>query len=250
MSLFSKIVGLVASSTTQVGNTDPVCPHCSERLEKMPSRKKKCPSCKEDIYVRTRPGDKKRILIRADQIEAVEEQRAIVNGTHPQFLAAQKERNALKRKLQRSLGRVPTEHEVEWALLGEAAADHVRQKNWGLYRNARFDMSELLSKQGQHERALALLLEVCYVDLNGPRNCGGDGEFDLSDAFPPFDLEMSDLAGGVIARVSQAMQRTGLDLRGVESQFAKVATRLAQSIPLPLTPKKAWRKLKRELRAG
>ena len=246
MSLLSKILGLAKSGATQVGNTDPVCPHCSQRLEKMPSRKKKCPSCKEDIYVRTRPGDKKRILIRADQIEAVEEQRAIANGTHQQFLAAQKERNGVRRKLERRLGRA-AEHELEWALLGEAAADHARQKNWGLYRNARFDMAELLTKQGQHQRALALLLEVCYVDLNGPRNCGGDGAFDLADAFPAFDLEMGDLAGGVLARVSRAMQRTDLDLRGVELQFAKVAQKVKRSIPLPLTPKKAWKELKRAL---
>jgi len=245
--LFSKFFGLVTSKTTQVGQTEPVCPHCSQRLEKMPSRKKKCPSCKDDVYVRTRPSDKKRILIRADQIEAVEEQKAIANGTHQQFLAAKKERQDAGRNLQRKLGRAPAEHEIEWALLQEAAAGHVRQKNWGHYRNARFDMSELLTKQNQHEQALALLLEVCYVDLNGPRNCGGD--FEMLDDFPEFDLEMSDLAGGVLARVHQAMQRLELDLRGVESKFGKVANRLLQSIPLPLSPKKAWRELKHALRS-
>jgi len=60
----------------------------------MPGRKKKCPACGNAIFVRTRPQDKVRILVRSDQLLVVEEQWSIVRGTHHQFLAAQRLREA------------------------------------------------------------------------------------------------------------------------------------------------------------
>ena len=75
-----------------LGLTDAVCPYCETRLQKKPVRKKKCPACGNVIFVRTRPQDKARILVREDQLLAVEEQWSIVNGTHQQFLANQRRR--------------------------------------------------------------------------------------------------------------------------------------------------------------
>lgn len=69
-----------------IGVTDAVCPYCDHRLEKMPGRKKKCPACGNDIFVRTRPQDKVRILVRGDQLLAIQEQWSIVNGTKDGFL--------------------------------------------------------------------------------------------------------------------------------------------------------------------
>ena len=50
------------------------CPYCNEKLEKIPTRKSKCPHCKEYIYSRTRPSDRKKILIREDQIKELEKE--------------------------------------------------------------------------------------------------------------------------------------------------------------------------------
>jgi phage FluMu protein Com len=66
------------SKEEMIGVPEPICPYCNHQLEKMPGRKKKCPSCGNDIFVRTRPQDKRRILVRSDQlVVAVEEQWAI-----------------------------------------------------------------------------------------------------------------------------------------------------------------------------
>lgn len=59
---------------TAIGCTEPNCPYCSAALEKMPGRKKKCPSCTRDILVRTRPLDRKRVLVTDSQAEDLEEQ--------------------------------------------------------------------------------------------------------------------------------------------------------------------------------
>jgi len=39
--------------------------------------------------------------------------------------------------------------------------------NWGLYRNIRFEMAELLKKEGKFKNALQTYLEVLYLDQNG-----------------------------------------------------------------------------------
>ena len=75
-----------------IGVTDAVCPYCDHRLQKMPGRKKKCPACENSIFVRTRPRDKVKILVREDQLLAINEQWSIVRGTHEQFLMNQRRR--------------------------------------------------------------------------------------------------------------------------------------------------------------
>lgn len=57
-----------------IGNVKPLCPYCNFYLEKMPARKKACPNCKEFIFVRTRPYDRKKVLVTDKQVEEIQEQ--------------------------------------------------------------------------------------------------------------------------------------------------------------------------------
>jgi SPP1 gp7 family putative phage head morphogenesis protein len=59
---------------TKMGNTEPICPYCNYRFDKMPQRKKKCPMCANFVYSRTRPLDNKKVLIKQDQIDELESQ--------------------------------------------------------------------------------------------------------------------------------------------------------------------------------
>ena len=65
---------------TAIGNTEPVCPYCNYKFDKMPLKKKQCPNCKNFIRSRTRPLDNKKILIREGQIDELEMQWAFKNG--------------------------------------------------------------------------------------------------------------------------------------------------------------------------
>jgi len=67
------------SKNTAIGNTEPICPYCNYRFDKMPQRKKKCPNCMKFFYSRTRPLDNKKVLIKENQIEELEQQWAIKN---------------------------------------------------------------------------------------------------------------------------------------------------------------------------
>lgn len=50
----------------------PACPSCGVVLETAPQRKKKCPSCGEYIYVRTRPSDRQRVLVTEAGVKAIQ----------------------------------------------------------------------------------------------------------------------------------------------------------------------------------
>jgi len=65
---------------TPIGNTEPICPYCNYKFDKMPQKKKQCPNCKNFIRSRTRPLDNQKILIREDQIDELEMQWAFKNG--------------------------------------------------------------------------------------------------------------------------------------------------------------------------
>jgi DNA-directed RNA polymerase subunit RPC12/RpoP len=57
---------------SEIGRLDSTCPYCEEELAKRPERKTACPHCGRFIFVRSRPYDRKRVLLtdlEANQIE-------------------------------------------------------------------------------------------------------------------------------------------------------------------------------------
>jgi hypothetical protein len=239
----------VSSDPALIGVTEPTCPDCRHDLDKMPGRKKKCPACGNDIYVRTRPCDRSRILVRADQLSIVEEQWAIANGTHQQFLAARQRRVDTIATLRERFGHEPSNQDVEWALLTDQSLDHARNQNWGLYRNSRFAMAEILTAEDKLAPALDLLLDVCFLDLNGPSNHGGMTDPELLTLFPRFDPTSGDLAPGILSRVERAVQRLGFSNDTLKKRFMAIAEKLKTSLRLPLHPEKAWRLVAKEILA-
>lgn len=57
---------------TRIMISECTCPACGIKLDTTPSRKKKCPSCKQFMYVRTAPVDRKQYLVTEDEIEIIE----------------------------------------------------------------------------------------------------------------------------------------------------------------------------------
>ena len=121
--------------------TKPICPYCDSPLKRMPGRQITCPNCGNAITVRSRPSDRQKIVIRDDQILEVEEQWSILNGTHAQFLAARKRTDDMRVHLRKKFDREPSVNDVRWGLLNDDVNDHMKQCQWGLYRNDRLAMA-------------------------------------------------------------------------------------------------------------
>ena len=231
-----------------IGTTEPRCPYCGGALEKMPGAKKKCPSCRNFIYVRTRPLDNKKVLLRDEDRELLDEQWAIANGSHAEYLAAKRHRSEVCQQLARKLGRPPAADELEWHLLEDELRTTARDGNWGLYRNAKLNMASIVRKRGDPAAALALLLEVCYLDLNGPRNCGGMGSDPRHGPhYRPFSAKEALLAPAVLGEVADLVADLHDDIEATRATFLEVAGRVFADLSLPIHPEKAWNRLAREL---
>lgn len=85
------IKGLVSDAGygkyTPVGSTKAICPSCGSELEKVPPRKIQCPSCNKDIFVRTRESDKKKVLLKGEQLDEFEAQRIFDSGRYDRRIA-------------------------------------------------------------------------------------------------------------------------------------------------------------------
>lgn len=228
-----------------INNTAPTCPYCSHRLEKKPGRKKKCPYCSNLIYVKTRPSDKQQVLVTQEEAEQIEEQWSIINGTHDQYIAAKQEFQKERAILRDRFGQDPSDNDIRWSLLNKKMFEHARLGNWGLFRNAKFDMAEILRKECKLKDALGMYLEVCYLDLNGPRNMGGITDSVLLKEFPPWDPKdpTAELAPGIIKRISRMIQKTNIDREVVESMHMQKAKLLKNTLCLSLSPSDAWREI-------
>jgi len=231
-----------------IGNDGPVCPHCNSELEKMPGRKKKCPFCSNFIYVRTRPIDEKKVLVTEEQKEKIDEQWSIVNGTHKEFIARKKEYEKTKNELKRQHGKEPSDNEVQWAILEKKQYEYAKCNHWGLYRNTIFDMAEILRKESKLEMALVRYIEVCYLDLNGPRNISNADE-EFLRAFPPFDPNESwaELAPAIVDRIWRICKKLDINKDALKIMFLGHNHIVETNLKLPLSADTAWAEMEKEL---
>lgn len=228
-----------------IGNDNPVCPYCNFKLEKMPAKKKKCPNCGEFILVRTRPSNQKKILVTAEQAEQVEEQWSIISGTHDEYNANRKEHEKTKTKLAKRYGKEPNENDIQWDIYNRQRLKYARGLKWGLYRNTTLKMAEILRKESKPDRALELYLEVCYLDLNGPRNCSSTDPKILKD-FPPFDPKLAFTAPGIVKRIEILSKKNNISINTMKTIFIEHNREVEKSLKPPLSAKKAWGKIESE----
>lgn len=224
------------------------CPYCKGALKKTPGAKTKCPHCGQFMYVCTSPTDNTRKVVTRVEADRIEEDWALASGTYDTLLAEKQEVEKVRKLLTAKLGKEPSEHDVEWGLLNKNIVEHARQGDWGLYRNDRFAMGELLRKERQFQKALCYYLEVCYLDLNGPNNTGATTDPEILAEFPPFNPnEFADLAPGVIDRILTIKKRLSLEKEAVKVAYFDHCARVAKNLHLPRTLEDSWVLIEREL---
>tara|TARA_R110002050_G_scaffold65444_1_gene141706 strand:- start:157 stop:945 length:789 start_codon:yes stop_codon:yes gene_type:complete len=234
------------SFSKNVGNTNAFCPYCEEKLDKMPTRKTKCPKCENYIYKRTRPYDEVDIIVREDQLDNIEEQWAIKNGSHDIYLKEKAREKRIRDGMRERFGKEPADYDVEFRVLNDQAVEAEFSGNWGFARNYRLNMAKNLEKRKSHELALRLYYHVCYLDINGPNNRRGMQSIHL-DKHPYFTPKSGLLASGVIKKMKKLISKLEFDEEDCKHGFIEVNNPISKGSPTPIAPEKAWIELKKEL---
>ena len=124
-------------------------------------------------------------------------------------------------------------------------AKHLQDQNWGLYRNTLFEIGEVFRKEGKRFQALWKFFEVCYLDLNGPKNYGALPE-DLAKEFPAFEPDEEGLASGVLDRIDTLVEEMKLSRQDARALFDEAAKRFAMP-QLPVSLEAAWERMEAEI---
>lgn len=237
----------------EIGETNK-CPYCSKLLDKIPTRKSKCPYCGEYMYSRTRPSDRKKVLVTEKQTEEIEEQWA-------KFYEIQEESNLMenpefvsaKKELSKQFGKEPSLDDVKWRVFNQKIIEYASTKQWGLYRNNKLEMAFLLQKENKFNQALSTLFEVVYLDINGCNNVGiFDGkapsqkemeEYDIKE----FDPKMAFMAPGVIGPIQELISELQLTTKQAKELFISTNKRMKPAKTMPISEEKAWDKLQEEI---
>jgi hypothetical protein len=224
------------------------CPYCHGELKKIPSAKTKCPHCGEFMYVRTRPNDKARVVVTKSEADKIEEDWSIVAGTHDIFIA-EKEEFTLERDTlrQRFGGKEPSDNDVRWSILGKRRMIYAGKGDWGLYRNATFQMAEVLRREMKLKQALQMYFEVCLYDLNGANNVSGISSLQLLKEFPPFNPTSAFLAPGVIDLAHQIIKKLNLTKEEIHHIFMEYNSRIERNLSLPVSTEQCWSSIEKEL---
>lgn len=246
------IPDIVVPKLLPIGNVDPICPYCGAHLEKMPERKKKCPHCGKYIFARTRPFDRKRVLIKEEQIGDVKEQWEIKYDLYAGFKLKQgdlqQEIDTLQRTISEKSGKVPNYSDLVWQTLNRKAIEYASNYDMGLYRNMVMEQANFLKSEKRLKDALLAYMEVCYLDINGTCNRGGFlSNPKILKEYPLFDPKLGFLAPGILGQIVILNKYFKLTKKELKLAFIEYCTFIQKSLKLPVSPKDAWVKIESEL---
>jgi len=226
----------IIENLKEIGEFDK-CPYCKKILEEIPTRKSKCPYCSEYIYSKTRPLDRKKILVTEKQKDEVEDQWAqYYEAKEEAELMENPEFASAKKDLTKQFGKEPNINDVKWRVFNQKIIEYAFKKQWGLYRNNKLDLAFLLQKEKKSKQALNTLFEVCYLDINGCNNL--PNEFNPKSAF---------MAPGVIGHIQDLISELELSEKQAKEMFCSINKEMKPVKDMPITEEKAWEKLLKEI---
>lgn len=235
----------------------PECPYCQNILDKMPLKKKRCPHCKKEIIVRTDPIEKKKILLRTDQIDEFEErlQKVRCHKTIQRILDNQNidtiQFDQVKENLKMKMGTEPSERDIALEIFDNLGYHYFKNYDMGLFRNTILKKGDIFKACGDLRNALIMYLELCYIDLNGPQNCGSIlNNPELIKKYPPFnprDTAMIFLAPGIIQQIIRINKEINISKEEIKQIFFDHNLKVEKTRKLPLSVQDAWIKLEQEL---
>lgn len=130
---------------------------------------------------------------------------------------------------------------TESELLAERAI-HKNDHSWGLFRNSIMGLADLKYREKQFDVALRLYIQVCFIDLNGPRNIGG---FEDDKRIKGFVKKEAFQAPAILNRVGLSATKLGLELDQVKLVFMECASEIQKELNLDYNLEIAWKKISR-----
>ena len=135
------------------------CPYCKKKLEKIPQKKKKCEFCGNFIYSRTRPLDKKKVLIKENEIKKIEME--WINYATDSYWFKELEKLGSKKtdfiemydKLKERFQTTPLIADVMWGCFNNAIIESIKENNQKKQDSIRVLMNkfkEIESKGGNY----------------------------------------------------------------------------------------------------
>ncbi len=203
------------------------------------------------IYPRKRPIDGQVVYFREQELEDLEEQRAIASGNYEVFLAQRQRREDARAKLRAKFGREPSDSDVSWPIFNEDIVNEAKAGELGLYRNTKLSMAQMLQRENKTKQALQSFLEVAILDMNGATNIvSGLSEAEMHEfGVKPYDLQYADLLGYVIGEIEECATESRTSDAELEALFAAAWNRIPARSKLPLDQGAGWSKLRETLAA-
>lgn len=238
-SQLQKVAGENPDLMKPLGNIEPICPHCNKSLEKKPKKRSKCPHCGNYFLVRTRPQDRQQVLVTKEQAEEISKQYNAGYGHDPENWLRE------NRKI----------WDQKWGELNKQSGVYAKNGSWGLYRNCRYEMGEVLRaearfilarleflKDERHrakaiarmKQAIRMYLEVALFDLNGANN---------NNEFKPHEtrIQFWDVAPAAIDWIIELSADLGIQRGDLRKMFYEVAN-LYKSFSFSLTTDETWKR--------
>ena len=131
----------------------PVCPHCKGILTDKPTKKKKCSLCKKDIYVRTSPITKEKILVtesEAKKIDSDWESQGLANrwkSNLKQFGVTDKDYEQYKNELEAKFKHTPNDRDTIWSIFNKLLL--IKHDNLHELKMLYYDMALFLNEEGK-----------------------------------------------------------------------------------------------------
>ena len=235
-----------------IGKTD-TCPYCDKKLNPIPSKKKKCNFCGEFVYVRTRPQDRKRVMVNEKGALEIEDQwHQYHEEKESNGLMQDSDFSSAKKDLTKQFGEEPSLGDVKWRVYNQRIIEYASQRKWGLYRNNKHQMAVLLEKENKLKDALSTYFEVIYLDINGCNNVptinGKAMSFEESRKLKinDFDQSMAFLAPGVIFAVKELIEKLKISEADLKKLYIDSVNKTKPSKNMPVSPKEAWVKFQQQ----
>ena len=151
----------------EFGSSEPVCPHCGAGLKRFPARRSTCPKCKTPIEVAIRALDGARVILRATDEGALQQQQLITRLLRELDREERQDYERICERWSRERGKWPRNLEVLHQLRQQQEQHATAAGRHGMATSYRFKRAEVLFEACRYEAAVMTAMEVCYLDLCG-----------------------------------------------------------------------------------